>query len=508
MSQLHADKSASCLGHSGSDGPEFQDSYAKLPERFYSPPSVNPVSAPSLICVNDPLAAELGIDPRWLRSADGLAMLSGSRFPPNANPIALAYAGHQFGNFVPQLGDGRALLIGEIVDVTGRRRDLQLKGSGPTRFSRGGDGRAAIGPVLREYLVSEAMAALGVPTTRSLAAVLTGEPVYRQTALPGAIIARVAASHIRIGTFQFLAYRNDIEGLRMLADYTIERHYPDETQRDQRYLILLRRVVEAQASLVARWMLIGFIHGVMNTDNTTVSGETIDYGPCAFLDAYSPGAVFSSIDQGGRYAFANQPRIAAWNLTRFAETLLPLLHEDTDRAVGLAEQALGAFQSAYETTFHDGLRRKIGLFTPRDGDIQLISDLFDLMARNQIDFTLMFRGLGRDISLPAERRTTRPLFAEAAAIDSWWDRWQDRLRQEPEHHHERASMMEATNPKYIPRNHRIEAAIDAAVREDDFAPFRQLLDVVTKPFAEQPSMSDYARPPEQDERVLQTFCGT
>ncbi len=486
--------------------PVFDNSYARLPDRFFARQEPSPVPAPRLIRVNRPLAAELGLNPAWLESADGLAMLARNRFPDTAEPIALAYAGHQFGNFVPQLGDGRALLVGEVVDAMGQRRDIQLKGSGPTQFSRNGDGRAALGPVLREYIVSEAMAALGIPTARTLAAVLTGDPVYRETRLPGAVVTRVAASHVRIGTFQFFAVRRDVEALRTLAGYVIERHYPTLAGGDDRYLGLLEAVTAAQAGLVARWMLVGFIHGVMNTDNMTISGETIDYGPCAFMDAYDPATVFSSIDVQGRYAYANQPRIAAWNLTRFAETLLPLLDDDEDAAIARAEGMLKGFQPAYQAAFHGGLRRKLGLLTEQEGDIQLIGDLFSLMAASRADFTLTFRGLSGEIDGQAGKGATRESFVDLAAFDDWAGRWRARLESE-DFDASREAMLSA-NPKYLPRNHQVEAAIRAAVENEDFGPFEQMLAATGKPFDEQPRMAAYALPPREDERVLQTFCGT
>lgn len=488
--------------------PLFSNSYAQLPDRFYERIDANPVAEPRLIRLNRPLADELGLDADYLAGPEGLAMLAGNRFPDSARPIALAYAGHQFGNFVPQLGDGRALLIGEVDDRNGAVRDLQLKGSGPTRFSRNGDGRAAIGPVLREYVVSEAMWALGIPTTRALAAVLTGEPVYRETRLPGAVLTRVAASHIRIGTFQFFAARKDMDAVKILADYTIKRHYPQMTEHEQPYLGLLQSVVAAQAELVAHWMLVGFIHGVMNTDNMSVSGETIDYGPCAFLDAYSPMMVFSSIDQFGRYAYANQPQIAVWNLARLAEALLPLIDDDQKKAVAQAEDALQRFQSRYEEAFNRGLRRKLGLLTEAEDDIALARDLFSAMARNQADFTLTFRRLGDDIDASEGEGVTRSLFSNPAEFDQWAIRWRQRLAQEPDHASSRRQVMMSINPKYIPRNHRVEAVIRAAVDSSDFKPFEELLAVLAQPFEEQPAMSRYAAPPEPDERVLQTFCGT
>src|SRR6186713_2461485 len=345
----------------------FQNTYSALPANFFVRVAPTPVAAPRLIKLNRALAVQLGLDPDLLSTPEGAEILSGKRVPEGADPIAMAYAGHQFGHFVPQLGDGRAILLGEVIDKDGVRRDIQLKGSGPTPFSRRGDGRAALGPVLREYIVSEAMFALGIPTTRSLAAVVTGEHVIRETALPGAVLTRVASSHIRVGTFQFFAARGETEGVRKLADHVIARHYPDIGMAERPYHALLERVVARQADLVARWLLVGFIHGVMNTDNMSIAGETIDYGPCAFMDAYDPATVFSSIDQHGRYAYANQPRIAGWNLTRLAETLLPLLADDEKQAIAQAEEVLGGFAPAFEAAFLAGLRKKVGLFTERDG---------------------------------------------------------------------------------------------------------------------------------------------
>src|SRR5918994_629259 len=363
----------------------FDNTYARLPDRFFARVPPTSVTAPRLIRLNGERAAQLCLDPDWLASPEGVAVLCGRRVPEAAEPIAMAYAGHQFGQFVPQLGDGRAILLGEVVDRDGTRRDIQLKGSGPTPFSRRGDGRAALGPVLREYVVSEAMAALGIRTTRALAAVSTGEAVVRETLLPGAVLTRVASSHIRVGTFQFFAARRDVDGVRLLADHVINRHYPQVAHSDRPYRALLDQVILAQAELVAQWLLVGFIHGVMNTDNMSIAGETIDYGPCAFMDAYDPAAVFSSIDQQGRYAYGNQPRIALWNLARLAETLLPLLGEDEEQAVAQAQEALGAFASRFEAAYNAGLRRKLGLFTERDEDLALAGDLRKAMAENQAD---------------------------------------------------------------------------------------------------------------------------
>jgi len=443
-----------------------------------------------------------------LASPEGVALLAGNRIALDSEPIALAYAGHQFGNFVPQLGDGRAILLGEVVDRAGLRRDIQLKGSGPTPFSRRGDGRAALGPVLREYIVSEAMAALGIPTTRSLAAVVTGEPVMRETILPGAILTRVASSHVRVGTFQFFASRGDTDGVRRLADHVIARHYPQAATAERPYAALLAGVIARQADLVARWLLVGFIHGVMNTDNSSISGETIDYGPCAFMDHYDPAAVFSSIDEQGRYAYANQPRIALWNLTRLAECLVPLLADEQDKAIAEAQDLLGAFAEKFSTAYQAGLRQKIGLFATRDGDEALVQDLLDAMAKNHADFTLTFRRLA-DAALDTKYDgAVGQLFADPTTFDDWAARWRQRTGDEPQSAEQRRNAMRAVNPAFIPRNHRIEAIIEAAVNRDDTAPFEELLAVLAKPFDDQPAYAAYAEPPQPEQRVLQTFCGT
>jgi serine/tyrosine/threonine adenylyltransferase len=486
----------------------FQHSYAALPANFFARVAPTPVAAPRLIKLNRPLALELGLDPDRLGTSEGAEILAGKRIPEGADPIAMAYAGHQFGHFVPQLGDGRAILLGEVVDAKGVRRDIQLKGSGPTPFSRRGDGRAALGPVLREYIVSEAMAALGVPTTRSLAVVLTGESVLRETALPGAVLTRVASSHIRVGTFQYFAARGDTDAVRQLADHVINRHYPHLANAERPYHALLDAVIRRQAELVARWLLIGFIHGVMNTDNTSISGETIDYGPCAFMDAYNPAAVFSSIDEMGRYAYANQPRIALWNLTRFAECLLPLFSDDQHQAIEQAQSALANFAEYFNDAYRAGLRSKLGLFTARDDDQALAQDLLDLMAKNQADFTLTFRGLSDAAAAPAEDGAIRDLFAEPADFDQWALRWRQRIGEEQQDPETRKAAMRSVNPAFIPRNHRIEAVIQAAVNRDDFSLFEELVTVLSKPYEDQPVFSAYADPPQPEQRVLQTFCGT
>jgi uncharacterized protein YdiU (UPF0061 family) len=484
----------------------FDNSYARLPERFFAPAQPLQSPSPALIQVNAALAATLGIDPEWLKSPAGLDMLSGRAIAQGSEPIAQAYAGHQFGNFVPQLGDGRAILLGEVVDREGRRRDIQLKGAGRTPFSRGGDGRAALGPVLREYLVSEAMAALGIPTTRALAAVTTGEPVVRETILPGAMLTRVASSHIRVGTFQFFAARGDVEAVRLLADHVIARHYPTAAEKQRPYRALLDAVIAAQAELVARWLLIGFIHGVMNTDNMSVAGETIDYGPCAFMDAYDPATVFSSIDRAGRYAYGNQPRIAHWNLTRLAETLLPLLDEDENAAVEQAQDALAGFGALFEQTYFGGLRRKVGLSSDEPEDVELINMLLTRMSEHQVDFTLLFRTLGR--AAVGEDEPARALFVDPTAFDAWATQWRSRLSRDGQAAAHRRAAMDRVNPAFIPRNHQVEAMITAAVERQEHAPFHRMLDVLSRPFEDQPDALDLAEPPLPHERVAATFCGT
>ncbi|MCA1614946.1 MAG: YdiU family protein [Acidobacteria bacterium] len=486
----------------------FDNTYARLPGRFYARVPPTPVRAPRLIRLNESLAAQLGLDPELLAGEEGVEVLAGNRVADSAEPIAAAYAGHQFGTFVPQLGDGRAILLGELIDRAGVRRDVQLKGSGRTPYSRGGDGRAALGPVLREYVVSEAMAALGIPTTRALAAVTTGETVIRETVLPGGVLTRVASSHIRVGTFQFFASRGDVEGVRLLADYVVARHYPEAARSERPYRALLDAVVRAQAELIARWMLVGFIHGVMNTDNTSVAGETIDYGPCAFMDAYDPGAVFSAIDRQGRYAYSMQPAIGEWNLARFAECLLPLLSDDTDAAVAEAEQSLDAYRPVFEGAFLGGLRRKLGLLTEREGDAELGRDLLQAMGANGADFTLTFRRLSDAASVREDGAGVRSLFANSSAYDEWEPRWRRRLAQEPADEATRRAAMLAVNPAFIPRNHLVEAVIRAGVDEGDFAPFHELVTVLSNPFEAQPAFTRYAEPPAEHERVLQTFCGT
>ena len=486
----------------------FDNTYAQLPGRFFARLDPTPVGGPKLVRLNLGLAQELDLDPVWLASSEGLGALAGNNVPDGADPIAAAYAGHQFGHFQPQLGDGRAILLGEVVGRDGRRRDIQLKGSGRTPFSRGGDGRAALGPVLREYIISEAMAALGIPTTRALAAVLTGETIVRETLLPGAVLTRVASSHIRVGSFQYFAARGDVEGLRTLADHVIARHYPEAAAAGKPYRALLDGVIARQATLVASWLLVGFIHGVMNTDNMSIAGETIDYGPCAFMDAYDPATVFSSIDRRGRYAYANQPRIAHWNLARLAEALLPLLGADDEAAVAEAEEALQRFQGCFDAAYQAGLGRKIGLATTREGDAALAGELLAAMAANRADFTLVFRRLAEVGAGPDGAEAVRSLFIDPTAFDLWAARWQTRLRDESRTDTERQSAMRAVSPAYIPRNHRVEAVIEAAMNAADYAPFEELLAVLSRPYAADPKLVRYAEPPEPDGRIYQTFCGT
>ncbi len=489
----------------------FDNSYARLPERFYARVNPMPVQAPQLIKLNVQLAQDLGLDPAQLASQGGVEILAGNRVAEGSEPLAIAYAGHQFGYFVPQLGDGRANLLGEVIGRDGVRYDIQLKGSGRTPFSRAGDGRAAVGPVLREYVISEAMYALDVPTTRSLAAVSTGEQVLRETALPGAVLTRVARSHLRVGSFQYFAARRDTEGVRTLADYAIARHYPEAGEAAHRYRALLEGVVARQARLIAQWMLLGFIHGVMNTDNTSISGETIDYGPCAFMEAYDPDTVFSSIDRNGRYSYGNQGGIALWNLMRLAESLLPLLEEEEggeQAAMDRAREVLGGFEPQFENAYHAGLRRKLGLTSEREGDANLGKDLLERMAANQADFTLTFRRLCDAAAGPEGDAGLRELFRDPAAYDSWAAGWRQRLTQEEISPIERAAAMRSVNPLYIPRNHMVEAALQAATERQDYGPFEQLVDVVLRPYEERPGLERYARPARPEERVYATFCGT
>jgi uncharacterized protein YdiU (UPF0061 family) len=490
----------------------FDNRYVTLGEGFYARTHPAPVKKPELIQFNEALAGELGIASDQV-SASAAAIFSGNALPEGAEPLAMAYAGHQFGHFVPQLGDGRALLLGEVSGADGARYDIHLKGCGRTRFSRDGDGRSALGPVLREYLVSEAMHRLGVPTTRALAAVTTGEPVVRERLLPGGVITRVASSFVRVGTFEYFAARDDEAAVKQLADHVIEKNYPQLDDDENRYVALLNAVVERQATLIAQWMHIGFIHGVMNTDNMSIAGETIDYGPCAFIDAYHHDQVFSSIDRHGRYAYSKQPPIGLWNLMRLAETLLPLLDEDPQTAVSRAQEVLEIYAGRYASHWLAGMRTKCGLSACRavedDDDKALIEALLDIMAQQGADFTLTFYQLSRLADQPSERdNRLRGLFDQPAHIDAWLQRWRQRLTLEPQNDAVRQQSMRSINPVYIPRNHRIEAAIRAAEDEGDFSVFRDLHAVLQNPYAEQQGKQSYMREPRPEEVVQYTFCGT
>lgn len=484
-------------------GITFDNTYARLPEAFFHAVEPAPVASPKLIRVNLELAERLGIPEAWLRSEAGLSALSGNRIAEGSTPIAMAYSGHQFGSFNPQLGDGRALLLGETVGKDGVRYDVQLKGSGRTPFSRRGDGRSALGPTLREYIVSEAMAAMGVPTTRALAVVASGESVMREEVRAGGVFTRIARSHIRIGTFEWFAARQDQDNLKVLADYVIERLYPEISESDNPYLGLLEAVSDLQAELVAQWMSLGFIHGVMNTDNMNISGETIDYGPCAFLDEYHPGKKFSSIDHGGRYAFANQGRIAQWNLARFAETLLPLIHSESERAVALAGEVLERFSQRHQAALRRRFVGKIGLDEVSDETWAIVQALLDHMAEREADFTLVFRGLTAALSDGAPPSTLDTM--DAGFVESWWASWTPEIQRIGDT--SALERMRDANPIYIPRNHRVEAAIEAAY-QGDFGLFHELCEVVAQPYSERSRFANYERAPSPAERVQATFCGT
>jgi uncharacterized protein YdiU (UPF0061 family) len=473
----------------------FDNSFVRELEGLYLPWEAATVPEPRLLVLNEGLAAELGADPDALRTPEGVAVLAGNSAPEGASPVAQAYSGHQFGGLSPQLGDGRALLLGEVLDVHGNRRDLHLKGSGRTPFARGGDGKAAVGPMLREYVIGEAMHALGIPTTRALAVVATGEPVYRETTLPGAVLTRVAASHIRVGTFQYAAMRGGPELVRPLADHAIARHHPQVAEADNPYLALYASVAEAQASLVARWMLVGFIHGVMNTDNMAISGETIDYGPCAFMDAYDPATVFSSIDHGGRYAYANQPLIAQWNLARFAETLLPLIDKDLERSRDAAMEVLESFPRRYGAYWSEGMSAKLGLQDGADDD--LVNDLLGLLQVHRVDFTAFFRALSS--AARGDLTPAQALFVEPSELEAWAQRW---LSRSPD-----ADAMDRVNPVYIPRNHLVEEAL-AGATGGDLEPVHTLVDVLRRPYEQRPGLEAYAQPAPPSFASYQTFCGT
>ena len=496
----------------------LENSYARDLEGFSVPWRPEAAPAPRSLFFNAPLADELGLDVAALAGAAGADVFAGNEVPEGAEPIAQAYAGHQFGGFSPQLGDGRAVLLGEVIDRAGVRRDIALKGSGRTPFSRGGDGKAAVGPMLREVLIGEAMHALGIPTTRALAVVATGQPVLRETVLPGAVLTRVAASHIRVGTFQFFAARGDAERVRQLAEYTIARHDADLVAAPGRFLGLLERVAERQAMLIAKWMNVGFIHGVMNTDNMTISGETIDYGPCAFVEAYDPKAVFSSIDSQGRYAFGNQPSIARWNLARLAESLLPLLADDEDEAMAAALRVVDAFPSSYRRSLLRGQRAKLGLQRSEDADdaadARLADDWLALLHAGRADFTLAWRRLGD--AAAGDEAPLRALFADPGAPDAWLERWRERCAREDESasrgvgaKEARAERTRSVNPWVIPRNHRVEEALAAASDGDDLVPFERLLVALRRPFEKTAENAGYAEPAAADVTAgYRTFCGT
>ncbi|MDC3413993.1 protein adenylyltransferase SelO [Terrihalobacillus insolitus] len=481
-------------------GWNLDNSYVRLPELFFSNLSLNPVRSPELVVLNNSLATTLDLNVEALKSEEGVAVLAGNQTPDSGMPLAQAYAGHQFGHFTI-LGDGRAMLIGEQVTRQDKRVDIQLKGSGRTPYSRGGDGRAALGPMLREYIISEAMHALGIPTTRSLAVVTTGETITRETELPGAIMTRVAASHLRVGTFQYAAKWGTEEELQALADYAIKRHFPDVEEDENQYLSLLKEVINRQAALIAQWQLVGFVHGVMNTDNMTISGETIDYGPCAFMDTYDPETVFSSIDGQGRYAYGNQPTIGGWNLVRFAESLLPLLDKDQDRAVQIAQDEISKYMDLYHSHWLEGMRAKLGIFNEEKEDQSLMEDLLSMMKKYRADYTNTFRAL--TFNEPEDF----VLFG-TSDFTKWKDRWQTRRDRQQASTADSHELMRNSNPAVIPRNHRVEEALDAAVEEGDYSVMEQFLDVLSTPYAHTPEQAEYTTPPAPSNIPYQTFCGT
>lgn len=483
-------------------GWNFDNSYARLPHSFYSKLNPTPVRAPELSVLNESLAASLGLSAEALRSEYGVATLAGNTIPEGAFPLAQAYAGHQFGYF-NMLGDGRAILLGEHITSTGERFDIQLKGPGRTPYSRGGDGRAALGPMLREYIISEAMHGLGIPTTRSLAVVSTGQGVIRESELPGAILTRVAASHLRVGTFQYVSNWCGVEDVRTLADYSLNRHFAGAVgSSDNRYLILLKEIIKRQASLIARWQLVGFIHGVMNTDNMAISGETIDYGPCAFMDTYNPDTVFSSIDREGRYAYGNQPNIGGWNLARFAEAILPLLHDNELKAVELAEEALNEYFELYHGHWLGGMRAKLGIFNEDEQDEALINNLLNLMQKHHADYTNTFRALTLDT-----REEHSSLF-DSTEFGQWHEQWEARLAKQPQSREDSLQLMRSTNPAVIPRNYRVEEALDAASQEGDYSVMQRLLDILANPFAYSVDQNEYCELPPTTSRPYRTYCGT
>jgi uncharacterized protein YdiU (UPF0061 family) len=480
-------------------GWRFDNSYIRLPAAFYSRVDPTPVAEPRLVLWNRPLAQSLGLNPAAFTRPEAAACFTGNQIFPGAEPIAQAYAGHQFGNFV-RLGDGRAILLGEHLTAAGHRFDVQLKGSGPTPYSRRGDGRAALGPMLREYLISEAMHALGIPTTRSLAVASTGEPVFREQPLPGAILTRIASSHIRVGTFEYFASLGNTDDLRALADYTLRRHFPQNLKAENPIIAMLKEVIERQAFLISQWMRVGFVHGVMNTDNMALSGETIDYGPCAFIDSYDPAAVFSSIDSYGRYAFGQQPQIAGWNLARFAETLLPILDPSPDAALEQANQALAGFSARFEHHWLAALRAKLGLFTTEPEDAALAADLLNWMHQTHADYTHTFRNLRPQVAPESSPSTD-------ANFSNWQRRWTERLIRQPQPPSEVTRLMKAHNPAIIPRNHEVESALVAATA-GDLPHFEQLLAALARPYDETGQPGGLLNPPPPGTPICQTFCGT
>ena len=480
-------------------GWNLENSYASLPTSLFTRTNPTPVSSPELIVLNEQLAASLGLNAEFLESEAGVAVLAGNEIPEGATPLSQAYAGHQFGNFT-MLGDGRAVLLGEQIIPEGKRVDIQLKGPGRTPYSRGGDGRAALGPMLREYIISEAMHGLGIPTSRSLAVVKTGDPVYRENVLPGAVLTRVAASHIRVGTFQYVAKWGTAEELQALVDYTISRHFPYIEDDENQPLTLLKQVISRQAELISKWQLVGFIHGVMNTDNMTISGESIDYGPCAFMDTYDLETVFSSIDVHGRYAYGNQPYIAAWNLARLAESLLPLLDEDPEKAVELAQAEISEFHTIYNFHWIKGMRGKLGLFNAEAEDEALIEELLELMKKNHADYTNTFR------ALTFETKEDSVLFG-TSEFEQWHKLWLARLDRQKESNDSSKKLMQDSNPAVIPRNHRVEEALKAAVEKGDYSVMERLLEVLSHPYAHTDEQAEYATVPEEC-GPYQTFCGT
>lgn len=481
-------------------GFNLENTYANLPEKFFSKQNPSHVPSAKLVALNYPLVKSLGLNADGLQSDDGVEIFAGNKIPEGATPIAQAYAGHQFGHFT-MLGDGRAVLIGEHITPEGKRFDIELKGSGRTPYSRGGDGKAALGPMLREYIISEAMYALGIPTTRSLAVVTTGESIIRETYLPGAILTRIAASHIRVGTFQYIANWGTVEELRALADYTLERHFKKENSKENPYLFLLKEVVKKQAELVAKWQLVGFIHGVMNTDNMTISGETIDYGPCAFMDTYDPETVFSSIDIQGRYAYGNQPGIAAWNLARFAETLLPLLHINQDEAVKIAQDAVAEFAKLYKENWLSGMRSKLGIFNEEAEDEALIEELLNIMHKYGADYTNTF------IALTFDKIEDTELF-DKEEFNKWYKLWQERLTRQEKSKDDSKELMKKSNPAVIPRNHRVEEALEAAVKDGDYSVMERFLEALSKPYAHSKEQEYYKALPEPSNCKYKTYCGT